>query len=428
MKMRVSRGAVVMMAALGLFGCDRESQLGPERRTQGARSALPAASPRQTNAAIHRVGDPERGERLVAKFECHRCHDGTTQSAMADEKHCAHCHDNIVSGRVHAPADVLHRWKAKTADLRDVPSLTAIGARFRPEWLERFLREPHDLRPNLIYSMPRLAISPEDARDLAAHLTKDAGTERDTSFESASTESGRRLFEEKSCGHCHSFTGTDAPGPRPSLTSASAAEADRRAIALAPDLRVTRERFRRDALVAWLMDPVKIKPDTRMPNHSLAPDEARALARFIVETPLAPIATNKSPALPPLLDRRVTFTEVQERVLGVTCGHCHGNANAFAGDGGPGNIGGFGFAPKRLDLTSYTGVAAGYVDENGQRQSVFAATPDGTPRLVAALMARHSEESDSASADVRGMPLGLPSVPLEDIQLVATWIAQGRPR
>jgi hypothetical protein len=47
---------------------------------------------------------------------------------------------------------------------------------------------------------------------------------------------------------------------------------------------------------------------------------------------------------------------------------------------------------------------------------------------VRALLARHAEERGAATGEVRGMPLGYPALSLEDIQLVETWIAQGRPR
>jgi hypothetical protein len=98
------------------------------------------------------------------------------------------------------------------------------------------------------------------------------------------------------------------------------------------------------------------------------------------------------------------------------------------GDGGPGNSGGFGFAPRGLDVSSYSGISAGSFDETGERRSIFAELPDGTPRIIAHLLARHAERAGTIVDGIRGMPLGLPPLPLEEIQLVDTWIAQGRPR
>jgi hypothetical protein len=165
-----------------------------------------------------------------------------------------------------------------------------------------------------------------------------------------------------------------------------------------------------------------------MPSSGLAPPDARDLAAFILTTPLAPAPVKTVPARLPVLERKVGFEEVMERVLGKTCRHCHSDPDVSLGDGGPGNTGGFGFAPRRLNVASYSGIAAGLLDKQGERASVFAKLSDGTPRLIAAMMARYAEEAGKPNPEVRGMPLGLPPIALEDIQVVESWIAQGRPR
>ena len=69
------------------------------------------------------------------------------------------------------------------------------------------------------------------------------------------------------------------------------------------------------------------------------------------------------------------------------------------------------------------------LDDKGERQSVFMKDDQGVPRMVRALMARHEEEEQNIpTGEVRGMPLGYDALSLEDVQLVETWIAQGRPR
>jgi hypothetical protein len=50
------------------------------------------------------------------------------------------------------------------------------------------------------------------------------------------------------------------------------------------------------------------------------------------------------------------------------------------------------------------------------------------PRIVAHLWARHAEVAGTPVEGVTGMPLGLPPLPPEDIQLIETWIARGRPQ
>jgi len=46
---------------------------------------------------------------------------------------------------------------------------------------------------------------------------------------------------------------------------------------------------------------------------------------------------------------------------------------------------------------------------------------------VAALLARQKEEAGE-TPNVRGMPLQLPALSSEELQLVESWIAQGRKR
>jgi hypothetical protein len=199
-----------------------------------------------------------------------------------------------------------------------------------------------------------------------------------------------------------------------------------RAVALAPDLRFTRERFRSQRLLGWLLNPQAIKSDTRMPNFDLSRDEAADIAAYLLGAPLAP-----EPAAPfvrlPLLARHVSFAEANQQVFSRTCHHCHTDAASAGGDGGPGNTGGFGFGPRGVSFSSHASILAGYVDAKGERRSLFEPLADGTPRLVAALLARHDEARSTPRPEVRGMPLGLPPLSAEDIQLVESWVAQGKP-
>ena len=48
--------------------------------------------------------------------------------------------------------------------------------------------------------------------------------------------------------------------------------------------------------------------------------------------------------------------------------------------------------------------------------------------MVSVMQARREEELGQPVEGVRGMPLGLPSMSPEDIQLVESWVSQGRPR
>ena len=166
-----------------------------------------------------------------------------------------------------------------------------------------------------------------------------------------------------------------------------------------------------------------------MPSLGLSEAEARDAAAYILMTPLAaPPEPPKPVERLPLLARKVTYAEVANRVFKKSCVHCHADPDA-SGDGGPGSTGGFGFKPRGVRLLSYAGTQLGYIDEGGQRRSLFSVESAlekwGGSRLVAALVARHEETSGRPIREVRGMPMGLPALPLEDIQLVESWVAQG---
>ncbi len=419
----------VLCALLTTFAnvaCARRS-LPAERAVHGApsASALPAppvpAELAPTALGLH--GDAARGKDLVQRFECNRCHEGTGLAPAPLTKNCFSCHEQIMTGRFPVSAAALARFRPHVESAREAPSLTAIGARLEGAWIRDYLLAPRDLRPKLTPTMPRLALDAEQAADIASYLTASAVPDTQPAPQEGSAERGRELMDQKGCAGCHTFSGV------PAFTAVDAAPAGSeaaRASALAPDLRFTRERFRKDRLLAWLLNPKALKPDTRMPNFGLSADEASDIAAYVLGARLSPEVPASFARLP-LLTRHVSFDEANQQVFSRTCHHCHTDADAAGGDGGPGNTGGFGFAPRGVSFSSHASILAGYTDERGQRRSLFEPLADGTPRLVAALLARHDETARAPRAGVRGMPLGLPPLSAQDIQLVESWVAQGKP-
>ncbi len=384
----VARLAVA--AALALLGCTDPAP------------AAPAPPPAE---------DPDRA--LLVRFECNRCH--ALDGVPAPEPHadCVGCHRDIAAGDFDAPADVLAEWRPHVAPLAEAPSLRGVGRRLRRAWIEQFLLHPTDVRPHLVPSMPRLAIPPDEATRIARHLAPEPPAP--LALDDADVPRGRALYRAHRCARCHAFGG-------------SGEAASEGAAALAPDLRFTRARVPPAAVVAQLRGwPDGPEVERTMPAFDLSDDDARALAAFVLLAPLAPLAPTSAPPRLPPLEREVTFAEVEARVFRRVCWHCHSDPDFALGDGGPGNHGGFGFAPRRIDLSSYAGVLAGGRGEDGSPVSIFRAGPDGTPRLVETLLARQREEAGEEVPGVRGMPLGFPALSAEDVQLVETWIAQGRP-
>jgi cytochrome c2 len=364
---------------------------------------------------------------LLARFECNRCHDLGGQPAPHD-RDCVQCHREIRDGTFDAAPAALKRWRSSVRSLLVAPALVHVGTRLRRDWVAAFLLRPLDVRPHLPASMPRLALTPADALLIARHLVPDERLELDLA--GADRDTGARLYVELRCARCHRFSGAPLPpahaGPAELGIAPSELAAD--AVALAPDLALARARVQPGRVISWLRDPSSLAPGTLMPPHGLDAARARDLAGFLLHAPLQPAAVPPPRVRLAVLERDVRWDEVSARVFRKICWHCHSAPHFARGDGGPGNTGGFGSAARGLDLSSYEGISSGSLDDDGQRRSVFAPLPDGTPRLVAHLLARASEDSGQLLDGVRGMPLGFPALPPEDIQLVETWIAQGRPR
>jgi cytochrome c2 len=352
---------------------------------------------------------------LFVKFECTRCHDIPAIADAPRDKHCVRCHQQIHDGSFAAAPEHLATWRNRITSMRWAPSLAAAD-RLRRAYIRDFLLAPHDVRPGLPAEMPRLPLSPEDAARLAAHLSPDD----DGTLAAGDSAKGEQLYRGLGCARCHRFTGATVDDP--AMHAGGRAQSKPEEWALAPDLRRARERIRPGVLAAWIA-----APRGAMPKLGVTPDGARDLAVFIATTPLAPPPSRATVTRLPLLERPVLWAEVETKVFRNLCWHCHAVPDYARGDGGPGNSGGFGYKPRGLDVSSYAGISSGSLDDAGEPRSIFAKLPDGTPRVVAHLLARHAEAAGTYGPIV-GMPLGLPPLPLEEIQLIDSWISQGRPQ
>ena len=422
------RSGAVLLAVGILAACDgKDPEPAPEAAPPTEAAHVQAEEP-----AVPRSPEPSAaaelvhtGGGLVMKYECYRCHifEGEEVPKATLEFDCAGCHQQIRNGTFTADRENLPHYQQRVKSLVDVPELVGMQ-RFRRDWLAAFLADTHDLRPNLVATMPRFRMSTADGEALAAFLVPEAEAEVSALGDAAK---GRAVLEAKGCMSCHrsSFVESVAAMPIPvELPPDEFARAQQ----LAPDLRFARDRMRTAALVAWIEHPRQMKPSTLMPELSLTREEALDAAAFIVSAPLREEEPTPVPEALPVSDEHVAWAQVYERVFGKVCRHCHSDPNEVIGDGGPGYIGGFGFKPRKLDLSTYQGAQSGSLDDAGKRRSIFKANEHGMPRIVAHLWARHSEVAGKPVEGVTGMPLGLPPLPVEDIQLIETWIAHGRPQ
>ena len=370
-------------------------------------------------------GAAAEGRSLAVHFECNRCHELEGIEPASRERACVRCHDEILAGRFDAPEPSLARWAGRLKSLPAAPALTEVGERLRRDWLIEFLLEPADLRPRLPATMPRFDMTRKQAGALADFLGAAEPAEEEEAI-GGDPQRGRVLVERSACITCHAFSGIELGGGSPlPVEPKTGRHSD--AVLLAPDLRATRARYRPAALVRFLIDPTAL-PGSLMPKFDFSEQDARDVAAFVLNAPLEAISAPAAPRPGPPLGRAVRHSEVDRRVFHKVCRHCHGDPRSTHGNTGPGNAGGFGFPGRGLNVETYKGLIAGSRDASGRRRSVFRKTADGTPLLVAVLLARHAEVAGEPIPGLRGMPMGLPPLPMEDIQLVATWVAQGHRR
>lgn len=385
---------------------------------------------------------------VLQKHECNRCHEVEGLAAAAPSKDCAGCHRELASARFDAQrlakgrkdfGPAMDRFVQRCSEsLANVPALSAMG-RFRRDWLIAFLANPHDVRPNLRESMPRLSLTDAETAALAEGW-KTQPTVPHAAPQPARLSRGEQLFDAQGCAVCHLFGNRPSPAFAPPPGQMMVTFRPR---ALAPDLRLARERLNRATLLAILEDPLKVNPRAQMPKVALSQADREALADFILHgSPGAPVkpepvALASAAGAPP-----PTYEEVEDKVFRWVCWHCHSNPDYADGDGGPGNTGGFGFPAAGLSLATFQDVMDGSLSPEGQRRSIFRKGPSGEPVLLERLKLRYQENQrdlvlplrDDLSPRTaprneapRGMPLGLPALTPEQYSLVERWIKAGRP-
>jgi mono/diheme cytochrome c family protein len=405
----------LLLLALALSSCRPAPQppdSNPERTAEVAAAGdAPAAVATQVPAAdlepprgiAASAAQVEAGRKLVEQFECNRCHAVPGPEAPLD-KQCVGCHQRILRGAFDAPAKAMAAWKRNIVHLTAVPSLATLDGRIRRDWIAGYLLSPYDQRPRLEASMPRLPLTPAQAEDIAAYLAPSAAPAPPVL---GTAEAGLAAWNQGGCAACHG--GGDAPAQKYPAVQ----------LAMAPNLRALGEKYHPAGLVRWLE-----KPSGYMPP---IPTDATAVAAYLLARDSPAAAGKPIPARLPVLKRPVRYQEIEDRLFLKMCWHCHSEPDLARGDGGPGNSGGFGYRGVGLSLASYAATAGGSLDAGGRRQSIFRKAEDGTPMIVKVLLVRREEEAGRWNPKVTGMPLGLPAVSPEDIQLVESWVAQGRP-
>ncbi len=460
--LRVVLRSLSVLVALLLFSCGDEAAPVPEPTDLAARTAALGAADRHTSpwdGAVRQQAIDE-GRAVITRLECNRCHTIDEIPPAARPMHCVSCHQWLhgLSPGDHAYQTlaehygeaIVARYQRNIDHYREVPDLTRVARRIRPEWIREFLPAPEDLRPSMDETMVRTRFEDGDVRALVRYFaavaevrdpygeTPSAGTTL-ARPDDARIERGHVLFAQRGCNVCHLVGNVDV-GRTPAQIRETGLPAR-----LAPNLRFARERMDADVALQWILDPPSIHPTTSMPDMRLALEDATLIRDFLwfvdprLEPMPPPIDTLALSALP-AVDHPVGWAEVKARVIGRICVHCHMNDEER--DGGPGNIGGYGYPVRHLSMRTYEALVAGVVceeDPNRRCSVLEPELPGHLPPLLEVMLERRDEERrDHVAAghdhvrpeyarEEPGMPMGLPSIPDDEVALVARWIADGCP-
>jgi mono/diheme cytochrome c family protein len=442
------RRAAFLLAFL-LVGCPKNER--PRQEAHAAASSSESKKAQWTEAS--RADAVAAGTKVFQDHQCNRCHTIDAMEAAARPLHCTSCHvflKGIEPGKDQwnklaekYGKDVIERYQRNIVHLMRVPDLTGLGKRVRADWIASYLAQPHDLRPLLEESMFRHKLDEKEIRSVARYFAAVADAPDPWSdgyaapalpgeADAGRIATGRTLFVTKGCSGCHVYGNVKTGMDEKKL------EAGKALSLLAPNLRFTRERTRPDVILDWIVDPKKLLPTTTMPATGVTREEAEFLRDFLLyEDPaLTPAPAVTTPEVPKPLKRAVPYEEMKERVLGKVCVHCH--MNDYEKDPGPGNVGGLGYKGVKLRMRTYESLVSGADDGKGGVYSVLVPREgETTAPIVQALLRRRAEAVRDAIAPFEdhelpsypsgppGMPLGLPAMTDEEIQLLVTWIAQG---
>ena len=162
-----------------------------------------------------------------------------------------------------------HKASSKFASAitpKQAPILTDVGKRLHPEWMAKFIANPHAVKAGT--TMPDLmsGMSDQQRSEAAVAIThylvgKDS---IQSGGKGANTGKGKTLFHESGCLACHM-----------PLDGRSANKAT------SVPLVDLGDKYSRTSLAAFLSDPLAVRPAGRMPKIGMSDDDRRHIAQYL---------------------------------------------------------------------------------------------------------------------------------------------------
>ncbi|HEY3216321.1 MAG TPA: c-type cytochrome [Candidatus Eisenbacteria bacterium] len=227
---------------------------------------------------------------------CGRCHPGDTvpEASLLSEGRglmarvgCFGCHK--VAGH--------EGWKS------EAPDLAGLSQKTNPAWLAAWIRSPRSLRPSTW--MPDFLLTAAEIDSVVAFLWSrpprvDLDAESTAVVASGNADHGKLLFSTSRCISCHTVEG--------------------RGNGSAPELSGVGSKVSRRWLVAFLADPQRFYPDTKMPRYHFGGSDVADLADYMIQEFTDASAPAPAPGIRSA-DRVVQAGEAIFRRAG--CNGCH---------------------------------------------------------------------------------------------------------
>jgi len=244
----------------------------------------------------------------------------TKAASLYGESFCASCHavlnaaGNLVGGNVG-------------------PELTKVGSKVKPEWLQAWVRNPHDYDPGT--AMPHYRFSDQEVGLLTGFLMgkTDADLLANVHLGPATpdqVERGKRLVNEYGCASCHDISGIKRPENfAPELTKIGSKPINQ--LAFAPGVSHTLY----DYIDAKIRQPRAFGPGLKMPQYTFTTPQVNALVNALLshsERALTMPAAKIMPA--PVVWHYEVAGKAGQLINDLNCFSCH-TINGRGGDMAP---------------------------------------------------------------------------------------------
>ncbi len=244
----------------------------------------------------------------------------TKASSLYGESFCASCHavqnaaGNLVGGNVG-------------------PELTKVGSKVKPEWLQAWVRNPHDYDPGT--GMPHYRFNDQEVGELTGFLLAKADNDllANVHLDAPTPEQiahGKRLVNDYGCASCHEINGLKRPENfAPELTKIGSKPVNQ--LAFAPGVPHTLY----DYIGAKIKQPRAFGASLKMPQFTFTPAQIDALTNALLshnERSLTIPAAKTVPAPPP--SRYEPAGKAGQLISDLNCFECHA-INGRGGDMAP---------------------------------------------------------------------------------------------